>query len=193
MYQSTIFGTSVRPRAPPKAVPFQTRPETSWNGRVEISAPAGATPTMIDWPPAAVVTPLPTSTTTPAPSWPRIAGNKPSGSAPERVNSSVWQIPVALISTSTSPAPGPSRETVSMVRGAPALRANAARTSMNAMLPGARGGRNESQGTRTFSRSLGTNLLDEIADLFGGRKDDRRPIALHAGSDDHRLAGIRAE
>jgi hypothetical protein len=24
MYQSTIFGTSVRPRAPPKAVPFQT-------------------------------------------------------------------------------------------------------------------------------------------------------------------------
>jgi hypothetical protein len=29
MYQSTIFGTSVRPRAPPKAVPFQTRPVTS--------------------------------------------------------------------------------------------------------------------------------------------------------------------
>ena len=26
MYQSTIFGTSVRPRAPPNAVPFQTRP-----------------------------------------------------------------------------------------------------------------------------------------------------------------------
>src|SRR5262249_9982750 len=26
MYQSTIFGTSVRPRAPPKAVPFQTPP-----------------------------------------------------------------------------------------------------------------------------------------------------------------------
>ena len=41
MYQSTIFGTSVRPRAPPKAVPFQTRPVTSWNGRVAISAPAG--------------------------------------------------------------------------------------------------------------------------------------------------------
>ena len=34
MYQSTIFGTSVRPRAPPNAVPFQTRPVTSWNGRV---------------------------------------------------------------------------------------------------------------------------------------------------------------
>ncbi len=39
MYQSTIFGTSVRPRAPPKAVPFQTRPVTSWNGRVAISWP----------------------------------------------------------------------------------------------------------------------------------------------------------
>ena len=50
MYQSTIFGTSVLPRAPPKAVPFQTRPVTSWNGRVEISAPAGATPMMIDSP-----------------------------------------------------------------------------------------------------------------------------------------------
>jgi tripartite-type tricarboxylate transporter receptor subunit TctC len=47
MYQSTIFGTSVRPRAPPKAVPFQTRPVTSWNGRVAISLPASATPMMM--------------------------------------------------------------------------------------------------------------------------------------------------
>src|SRR6476469_4495717 len=70
------------------------------------------------------------STTTPAPSWPRIAGNNPSGSAPERVNSSVWQIPVALISTSTSPAFGPSSRTVSTVSGAPALCATAARTSI---------------------------------------------------------------
>ena len=43
MYQSTIFGTSVRPDAPPKAVPRQTRPVTSWKGRVLI-LPAGATP-----------------------------------------------------------------------------------------------------------------------------------------------------
>jgi hypothetical protein len=50
MYQSTIFGTSVRPRAPPKAVPFQVRPVTSWNGRVEISWPAPATPMMTDLP-----------------------------------------------------------------------------------------------------------------------------------------------
>src|SRR3954463_4700476 len=66
----------------------------------------------------------------PAPSCPRIAGNKPSGSAPERVNSSVWQMPVALISTSTSPAFGPSSFTVSIVKGAPALCATAARTSI---------------------------------------------------------------
>src|SRR5262245_10765334 len=49
MYQSTIFGTSVRPRAPPNAVPFHTRPVTSWNGRVAISAPEVATPMMIHW------------------------------------------------------------------------------------------------------------------------------------------------
>jgi hypothetical protein len=50
MYQSTILGTSVRPRAPPKAVPFQVRPVTSWKGRVAISAPAGATPITTDTP-----------------------------------------------------------------------------------------------------------------------------------------------
>ena len=44
-------------------------------------------------------------------------GNSPSGSAPESVNSSVWQMPVALISTSTSPACGPSRWTVSIAAG----------------------------------------------------------------------------
>src|SRR5262245_5971029 len=78
-----------------------------------------------------VVTPGPTSTTTPAPSWPRIAGNRPSGSAPERVNSSVWQTPVALISTSTSPACGPSRRTVSIVSGAHAVGPTAALMSMS--------------------------------------------------------------
>ena len=46
MYQSTIFGTSVRPLAPPNAEPRHTRPVTSWNGRVAISSPAPATPMM---------------------------------------------------------------------------------------------------------------------------------------------------
>src|SRR5579872_4472029 len=72
----------------------------------------------------------PTSTTTPAPSWPRIAGNSPSGSAPDSVNSSVWQMPVALISTITSPALGPSSCTVSIWSGLPAWNATAARTSI---------------------------------------------------------------
>src|SRR3569833_3873620 len=72
------------------------------------------------------VTPAPTSITTPAPSWPKITGNKPSGSAPERVNSSVWQTPEALISIRTSPALGPSRSTSSITRGCPAAYATAA-------------------------------------------------------------------
>src|SRR5262245_53476006 len=73
------------------------------------------------------LTPGPTSTTTPAPSWPKITGNSPSGSAPERVNSSVWQTPVARISTSTSPAFGPSRSTSTTSSGLPAAYAIAAR------------------------------------------------------------------
>src|SRR5262249_36105098 len=59
-----------------------------------------------------------------------MAGNRPSGSAPERVNSSVWQTPVALISTNTSPARGPSSWTVVISSGLPAATATAARTSM---------------------------------------------------------------
>src|ERR1700743_3579452 len=39
MYQSTICGTSVRPRAPPKAEPIQRRPVTSLKGGVGISCP----------------------------------------------------------------------------------------------------------------------------------------------------------
>src|SRR6185369_4209507 len=50
MYQSTMRGTSVRPRAPPKAEPFHTRPVTSWNGRVAISCHAPATPMITETP-----------------------------------------------------------------------------------------------------------------------------------------------
>src|SRR5437868_5584349 len=70
----------------------------------------------------------------PAPSCPRIAGNSPSGSAPDRVNSSVWQMPVALISTITSPAFGPSSFTVASSSGFPAAKATAALTSMRISL-----------------------------------------------------------
>ena len=44
------------------------------------------------------------------------------------MNSSVWHIPVALISTITSPALGPSRVSVSILKGFPAVVANAAGT-----------------------------------------------------------------
>src|SRR6185503_18361169 len=74
-----------------------------------------------------VLTPGPTSTTTPAPSWPKMTGKSPSGSAPERVNSSVWQMPVARISTRTSPAFGPSSSTSTTSSGLPAAQAIAAR------------------------------------------------------------------
>jgi hypothetical protein len=43
IYESTIFGTPVRPRALRNDVPVHARPLTSWNGRVEISLPAAAT------------------------------------------------------------------------------------------------------------------------------------------------------
>ena len=40
MYQSTIFGTSVRPLARRRRrCPSRRRPVTSWNGRVQISWP----------------------------------------------------------------------------------------------------------------------------------------------------------
>lgn len=52
------------------------------------------------------VTPSPTLSTTPPPSWPRTQGNFPSGSAPLRVWASVWQTPEYRILTRTSPAFG---------------------------------------------------------------------------------------
>src|ERR1700722_4258726 len=75
----------------------------------------------------------------PAPSWPRMEGNSPSGSAPESVYLSVWQIPVALTSISTSPAFGPSSCTVSIARGLPASNATAALTSIGSTLQNAGG------------------------------------------------------
>src|SRR3546814_19539741 len=76
----------------------------------------------------------------------------PSGSPPDSVNASVWQIPVAFISTSTSPAFGPSRSTSAISSGLPASTATAARTFIGlllrfvALLPtGSAGGRDQEQ------------------------------------------------
>ena len=45
-----VTGTQAFTYAPPKALPRQTRPVTSWKGRVAISSPAPATPITIDSP-----------------------------------------------------------------------------------------------------------------------------------------------
>src|SRR6195256_3323518 len=71
------------------------------------------------------------STTMPAPSWPRMAGKRPSGSSPDRVKASVWQMPVAFSSTRTSPSRGPSSSTSAISRGLPASNAMAAFTRMS--------------------------------------------------------------
>src|SRR2546423_2102100 len=90
-----------------------------------------------------------------------MAGNNPSGSAPERVYSSVWQMPVALISTITSPAFGPSRLTVVTTSGLPVSNATAARTSIWVL------------------RSLQRLLLERQHDLR--LRDDGGELAVAAG------------
>lgn len=49
-YFSTSQGTCDLLLKPPKAVPFHTRPVTNWKGRVDISCPDAATPTITDVP-----------------------------------------------------------------------------------------------------------------------------------------------
>src|SRR5690606_40889352 len=66
--------------------------------------------------------PIP-STTTPAPSWPRTAGNTPSGSSPDNVKASVWHTPVWVILMSTSPLRGGSTSISTISRGFPASKA----------------------------------------------------------------------
>src|SRR4249919_2362291 len=92
------------------------------------------------WSPACrVVTPSPTSTTTPAPSWPRTAGNRPSGSSPLRVNASVWQTPVWVMRTSTSPARGGATSISTICKGWPGAKATAARDFMAILCGNGRG------------------------------------------------------
>src|SRR5262249_40086965 len=124
-------------------------------------------------------TPGPPSTTPPAPSWPRMAGNRPSGSLPESVNSSVWQMPVALISTITSPARGPSRLTWVIASGLPGSEATAARTSMKALPVEATSPANQSEGGGAMgacwavsSAVLGTKLRGTASRDMSGRGDN---------------------
>src|SRR6185312_12724722 len=105
----------------------------------------------ITWSPTcSEVTPSPTSSTMPPPSCPRITGNIPSGSAPDNVNASVWQTPVATMRSSTSPAFGPATSTCSIDNGLPASQATAARDFMIQLL--SLGGR----------RALSCNLMPSV-------------------------------
>lgn len=68
----------------------------------------------------------PTLSTIPAPSWPKIQGNFPSGSWLPKVYASVWHIAVARIFTLISFALGESTSISSMVNGWFASQATAA-------------------------------------------------------------------
>src|ERR1700693_227731 len=78
------------------------------------------------WSPIAIsLTPSPTASTTPAPSWPRTVGAYPDGSDPEAEYMSVWQTPQATSLTSTSPGRGSARSSSWTTSG----RANSSNTA----------------------------------------------------------------
>ena len=79
--------------------------------------PQLGTNTRMTWSPAArPFTPGPSSTTSPAASWPSTMGIG-RGRSPLTVERSEWHRPAALMRTSTSPSPGGSSSTSSMVKG----------------------------------------------------------------------------
>src|SRR5262249_11616549 len=110
-------------------------------------------------------------------------GNKPSGSAPESVKSSVWQIPVAFTSTSTSPAFGPSSSTSVTVSGLPFSNATAARVFMTVSLQAGAG-----------RASTDANYAGEFAPRAGAGFDDAlaAETAASASSSSLRLMIRRA-
>ena len=69
-------------------------------------APQLASVDRATWSPGTTcVTPAPTASTTPAPSWPSTTGTG-KGMVPSTTDRSLWHSPAAEIATSTSPAPG---------------------------------------------------------------------------------------
>src|SRR5690606_15819546 len=100
-------------------------------------SPHSAVYSGMTWSPGfTLVTPSPTSTTTPAPSCPSTAGNTPSGSSPDKVNASVWHNAVWVIFTSTSPLRGGATSSSTIFNGSPGAKATAARDFMAWLLWG---------------------------------------------------------
>src|SRR5690606_3728015 len=106
---------------------------TAWHKLVlpevqNLHSPHSAVYNGITWSPTfTLVTPSPTSTTTPPPSWPSTAGKIPSGSSPDNVNASVWHTPVCVILISTSPFFGGATSISTISSGLPGPNATAAR------------------------------------------------------------------
>src|SRR5690606_5760593 len=81
-----------------------------------------------------LVTPGPTSSTTPAPSWPPMTGS-PSGMSPVTACSSEWHMPATFIETSTSPCLGSSSSTSSIFQSSPTPQSTAARVVVGMSRP----------------------------------------------------------
>ena len=85
----------------------KSRQRLGWPRRQKKQAPQGGTHEMITWSPSVTfVTPSPTATTSPAPSWPSTHGTG-LGSVPSCTLTSEWQTPLAMTLIRTSPEPRP--------------------------------------------------------------------------------------
>jgi len=85
------------------------------------------------------VTPAPTASTTPAPSWPSSIGQGAPQFPCSIAQTSLWQTPLAAIRTSTSPGPGSSMRIGSTRMGAPARSTTAPKPSVGIPPPDRRG------------------------------------------------------
>src|SRR5258706_13327242 len=101
----------------------------------------------------------------PAPSWPRMAGKRPSGSSPDSVKASVWQMPVAFSSTRTSPSRGPSSSTSAISSGLPASNAMAAFTRMSKLRVGG-----QFRSTEIYSRKMRQPPMESAMKNLSGLK-----------------------
>src|SRR5690606_15691740 len=155
-------------------------------------SPHSAVYSGITWSPGlTLVTPSPTSTTTPPPSWPSTTGNSPSGSAPDSVNASVWHSAVWVIFTSTSPLRGGSTSISTICSGWSGAKATAARDFMAGLLGGSFEVGTDQRGhfvdPRTAAVGIARRLLELLAQVRlehlahqpVDRTADRRDLLQH--------------
>src|SRR5919197_522506 len=107
-------------------------------------------------------TPGPTSSTTPAPSWPRMTGRGASW-IPSTTCRSEWQTPLAAIRTATSPGPGGSTSTFSTRSGSPISNRIAAPTGLPYLVDDSDIARPVAQGARDSPLRAGEQLDQLVA------------------------------